>query len=392
MSQGAHARPTDRTDRSQAQRGPVHPGHRQARRRTPTLRRTATYALLFTAVPVLLGVSVSAAPIDETPRTVGARILPEAGASAVPRVEVVVPGVILSPRSDARRAERTRRATQAQRRVLADLGTIPGRAVTAYRAAARGAPCGIDWTLVAAIGLVETDHGRYAGASLRADGVATPAIIGPALTGSDGFAQILDTDDGRIDGDRVHDRAVGPMQFIPGTWRWAGADGDGDGRRDPHDIDDAAAATAGYLCRAGDLRDADRRRAAVLTYNQSGAYADAVLTVAQAYSEGDFRAVAVMAPEPEEKEKATKPRKRKAGAARSRREPSSPASREPSPRSEPSRKAEPAPKPKPAPKPPQRPRPAPAPGPTPSPTPTPTTGPTTGSSPSASTTAPAPTG
>lgn len=386
MSQGAHARPAGRTDRPDARHGPVQPGHRQQRRRTPTLRRTATYALLFTAVPVLLGVSVSAAPIDGTPRTVGARILPEAGASAVPRVEVVVPGVILSPRSDARRAERTRRATQAQRRVLADLGTIPGRAVTAYRAAARGAPCSIDWTLVAAIGLVETDHGRYGGASLTRDGVATPAIVGPALTGSDGFARILDTDDGRIDGDRVHDRAVGPMQFIPGTWRWAGADGDGDGRRDPHDIDDAAAATAGYLCRAGDLRDADRRRAAVLTYNQSGAYADAVLSVAEAYSAGDFRAVAVMAAEPEEQEKEKKkPRKRKAGA-RDRREPSAPASRAPSPRAEPSRKAEPAPKPKPAPRPTQRPKPAPAP--TPSPTPTPTTG----SSPSASTTAPAPTG
>lgn len=373
MTQGAHARG----------RAASRHAHRR-RRRTPTLRRTTAYAALFTAVPVMLGISVGSASVETGTQIVGARIAPSQTPSpeAAPAVEVV-PGVILSPRADARRAERTRRAARAQRQVLADLGTIPGRAVTAYRAAARSAPCTIDWTLIAAIGLVETDHGRYGGASLTRAGVATPSIIGPALTGSDGFALIRDTDGGRIDGDRVHDRAVGPMQFIPGTWRWAGADGDSDGRRDPHDIDDAAAATAGYLCRVGDLRDAALRRAAVLTYNQSGAYADAVLSVADAYAGGDFRAVAVVATEPEkERKKARKPRQRGSRADRERREPAPRPTTTSSPRAEPTPTRRPAPRPEPTP----RPRPSTTPSPSPSPSPSETSGP------SAAATTPTPTG
>ena len=47
-----------------------------------------------------------------------------------------------------------------------------------------------------------------------------------------------------------YDRAVGPMQFIPSTWSVIGVDGDNDGKRNPQDIDDAALATAVYLCSA----------------------------------------------------------------------------------------------------------------------------------------------
>ncbi len=55
-----------------------------------------------------------------------------------------------------------------------------------------------------------------------------PPVRGPALSGG-AFSAIRDTDGGRYDGDPVWDRAVGPMQFIPGTWRIWGADGNGDG-------------------------------------------------------------------------------------------------------------------------------------------------------------------
>ena len=82
----------------------------------------------------------------------------------------------------------------------------------------------------------------------------------------------------RYDGDGQYDRAMGPLQFLPGTWRWAGRDGDGDGRRDPQNVFDAALATAGYLCLGGrDLSRAGDLRSAVLSYNQSGDYHSAVL-------------------------------------------------------------------------------------------------------------------
>lgn len=55
-----------------------------------------------------------------------------------------------------------------------------------------------------------------------------------------------DTDRGSLDRDPTYDRAVGPMQFIPGTWRRVGVDANGDGVKDPQDIGDAATAAAVY--------------------------------------------------------------------------------------------------------------------------------------------------
>ena len=44
-------------------------------------------------------------------------------------------------------------------------------------------------------------------------------ILGPVLNGVGDVAAIPDTDGGRWDGDTTWDRAVGPMQFIPSSWR-----------------------------------------------------------------------------------------------------------------------------------------------------------------------------
>jgi Transglycosylase SLT domain len=164
-------------------------------------------------------------------------------------------------------------------------GGIPARAVQAYQAAAVAAGCGIPWTLVAAIGRVESDHGRFAGATLLADGRSDPPIVGIPLDGRPGVAAIKDTDGGRWDGDRSYDRAVGPMQFIPGTWATFGVDGDGNGKTDPFDIDDAAASAAKYLCKAGgDLSNEAGQRNAVYSYNRSTAYVDNVLALAALYA------------------------------------------------------------------------------------------------------------
>ena len=108
--------------------------------------------------------------------------------------------------------------------------------------------CHMRWELLAAIGKVESVHGRIFGNTVDSSGNVRPGIRGPALDGIN-FAYISDTDGGAYDGDTVYDRAVGPMQFIPGSWRIFGRDGNGDGVRDPHNYFDAAQSAANLLCR-----------------------------------------------------------------------------------------------------------------------------------------------
>jgi len=168
---------------------------------------------------------------------------------------------------------------------------IPNIALNAYRlAAARLASaepsCGIQWPLLAAIGRVESNHGRFGGAVLYPDGTSLPRIIGIALDGTRS-AYIGDTDGGRLDGDTRYDRAVGPMQFIPSTWASWGIDGNGDGVASPFNVVDAVLAAARYLCASGgDLRTRSGQVTAVLAYNDSDQYLAQVLGLAAAYAQG----------------------------------------------------------------------------------------------------------
>jgi membrane-bound lytic murein transglycosylase B len=174
---------------------------------------------------------------------------------------------------------------------------IPAAALAAYQRAAQvidsaDASCHIQWPLIAAIGRVESNHGRYGGNTLTDDGLSTPGIFGIPLDGSNGTARIGDTDAGQFDDDPIYDRAVGPMQFIPSTWSVVGVDGDGDGRRDPQDIHDAALATAVYLCSGTeDLSTPAGQQAAVYRYNHSQDYVDLVLSIMRAYAQGDYAAI-----------------------------------------------------------------------------------------------------
>jgi membrane-bound lytic murein transglycosylase B len=147
--------------------------------------------------------------------------------------------------------------------------------------------CRLSWVTLAGIGRIESNHGRFGGAKLDADGRPSRPIIGVPLDGSGGVREITDTDGGTFDGDTTHDRAVGPMQFIPSTWaRWA-ADGDRDGVGDPQDMDDAALAAGRYLCAGGrDTGTAQGWWAAVLSYNHSVEYGQRVFGVADAYGRG----------------------------------------------------------------------------------------------------------
>jgi membrane-bound lytic murein transglycosylase B len=174
---------------------------------------------------------------------------------------------------------------------------IPAAALAAYQRAesvinSADKSCNLTWQLIAAIGRVESNHGRFGGNALDDDGVARPGIYGLALDGSNNTSVIHDTDAAQFDNDPVYDRAVGPMQFIPSTWSVVGVDADGDGQRNPQDIDDAALATAVYLCSgADDLATTAGQRSAVYRYNHSQAYVDLVLSIMNAYLDGDFTSI-----------------------------------------------------------------------------------------------------
>jgi hypothetical protein len=130
---------------------------------------------------------------------------------------------------------------------------IPTSYVRLYRRATSRCP-GLSWIVLAAVGKVESDHGRS-----RLPGVHS----GWNRAG-----------------------AAGPMQFGIGVGRagnaWAryGADFDRDGRRSVYDPGDAIPAAARYLCDAGAPRRLDR---ALYAYNHSWAYVAKVKTIAARY-------------------------------------------------------------------------------------------------------------
>jgi hypothetical protein len=126
----------------------------------------------------------------------------------------------------------------------AALEDIPGDLLVLYqRAAAERCP-GLPWTVVAAIGRVETNHGRNVAVSSAG--------------------------------------ALGPMQFMPPSWRAFGIDADGDGVADVMNPVDAVHSAAVYLCRHGGGNPATLRDA-IFAYNRAGWYVDLVLGHAARY-------------------------------------------------------------------------------------------------------------
>ncbi|QCX26410.1 lytic transglycosylase domain-containing protein [Nocardioides jishulii] len=218
---------------------------------------------------------------DQPPLTTGSQ---QVDAGAVPPVTPQVSRPVAAPRGgksgvplvDASWVDRAARATG-----------IPHPAVTAYARATLGAPkgCQLGWTTLAGIGFVESQHGTIDGRTLGRDGRSSSPILGPALDGGEGLAAIrASAASAALHGNPTWDHAMGPMQFIPSSWsRWS-RDGDGDGVEDPHDIDDAAASAAAYLCHDGhDLTTSRGWNAAIFSYNHDNGYVNSVYAAANRY-------------------------------------------------------------------------------------------------------------
>lgn len=161
---------------------------------------------------------------------------------------------------------------------------IPEIVLAAYRNAelALGSTtpgCGLPWNLLAGIGRIESGHASSG--HTDAAGTTISPIFGPALDGTLANNEVIKAGDGS------YVRALGPMQFLPGTWANYAADGNGDGVADPHNVFDAALAAGKYLCSGGlDLRDPQQQLKAVLRYNNSMSYAATVLSWSNAYKTG----------------------------------------------------------------------------------------------------------
>lgn len=160
------------------------------------------------------------------------------------------------------------------------IGDLPERVLEAYRSA-DGSCEGLRWELLAGIGWVESKHGTSSGVAVDPEsGEVRPWVFGPPLDGSAGVPRLPIgqwIDWWGLAG--PWQQAVGPMQFLPATFeRWV-TDADEDGVTNPHDIDDAVATAANYLCggHGGSITD---EREALLRYNRSDTYVLEVLAYA----------------------------------------------------------------------------------------------------------------
>ncbi|MEX2623966.1 MAG: peptidoglycan DD-metalloendopeptidase family protein [Acidimicrobiia bacterium] len=161
---------------------------------------------------------------------------------------------------------------------------IPPIVFSAYVAAEANASsiasgCAVDWPVVAGIWKVESGHATFGGRTITPAGDVTPPLYGPTLDGSrPGTAVIPDTDKGVLDGNLTWDRAVGPAQFLPGSWRAYGQDGNQDGVTDPQNVYDAALGTVAHLCLTspGDYTNPDDLTRALRRYNNSAEYVTTV--------------------------------------------------------------------------------------------------------------------
>jgi cell wall-associated NlpC family hydrolase len=124
---------------------------------------------------------------------------------------------------------------------------IPPDYLNLYQQAAR--PPGLTWNVLAAIGDIESDHGR------------NPSDCTPNAAG-----------------------AAGPMQFLAATWSVYGVDGNQDGRIDRCDPADAVFSAANHLAAHGAVKGGEHLERALWHYNRADWYVRKVLDRAEEYA------------------------------------------------------------------------------------------------------------
>ncbi|WP_053618252.1 NlpC/P60 family protein [Nocardiopsis sp. NRRL B-16309] len=153
------------------------------------------------------------------------------------------------------------------------LEDIPPHYLVLYQDAATSQSCPIPWAVLAAVGKIESDHGRWPGKGITSGhndwGAAGPmqfgALDGSAAGNSWGGQPIMDTADRPDQG-------------------W-GMDGDDDGVTSVYDPADAIPAAANYLCDHGaDGGTLEDIRTALYGYNHAWWYVDKVMAMAGRYA------------------------------------------------------------------------------------------------------------
>lgn len=258
------------------------------------VRRIRRIILIGTAVACAAGaISTSFSP----PKTVSAPVAgaqPDGAAPAPSDPATGAPGPAPAPEKPAADDDAERTPARAGAVPVTDPADaahagLPALALEAYQRAAdeqaiRTPGCHLPWTLLAAIGQVESHHARNG--ALTSEGFTTSRILGPVLNGGL-FAALPDSDRGTYDGDTTWDRAVGPMQFIPSTWKRWGTTTRPTLDADPNNIFDATTTAAAYLCADNrDLNDPQQLNRAILSYNPSETYVRDVLAWNAAYASG----------------------------------------------------------------------------------------------------------
>lgn len=218
----------------------------------------ATSAWLLVRSPSQAPSTVAAVPVDQQPAG-------NAASAAGPSVlEVSAPVQAQAPQ------EQGKNDLEQWAAGLSGALDIPERALIGY---ANGEltlrkeqpDCHLSWVTLAGIGKASSNHGRYNGDSLNADGVAAKPLGAVPLQGAAGEA--------------ASEQRSGPMQLTQAEWKKAKGTGN------PQDIDDASIAAGRVLCAGGtDLEAGQSWWNAIDSYRNSDLFRQQVLGNAQLYA------------------------------------------------------------------------------------------------------------